>query len=172
MEIAAKSGYQAVTMARVAEHAGVSRANLYQHYDSRDDLICAAFASQGHVAAPAKVWEPPTALERVTTLLDATLDRALLAPLAVQAWAVAAVRANNASLAISYYIIDDIVRLIGYVADPDDAEDIARVLGEVIWSVLLRLTSEGSSPEDSRGQLDAAARVLLCCLPAGESRPA
>jgi len=33
-----------VTMPRVAQRSGVSRANLYQHFVSKDHLIAAAYA--------------------------------------------------------------------------------------------------------------------------------
>ena len=43
LELALEGGYDAVTMPRVAERSGVSRANLYQHFVSKDHLLAEAF---------------------------------------------------------------------------------------------------------------------------------
>lgn len=59
-------GFEALTMAAVAEHAGVSRRAVYLHYASRADLLTALFDyvsnEEGLAASIRPVWAAPDAV--------------------------------------------------------------------------------------------------------------
>src|SRR5262249_57146724 len=58
-------GFGALTMARVAERAGVTRRAAYLHFPSRTDLVTALFdhvaAREGLADSLARVWSAPDA---------------------------------------------------------------------------------------------------------------
>lgn len=69
-ELIEEQGFTAVTMAAVAERAGVTRRSLYLHFASRAELIAALFdhvvETEALAASTARVWAAPdsvTALE-------------------------------------------------------------------------------------------------------------
>lgn len=59
-------GFQALTMAAVAERAGVSRRAVYLHFSSRTELVTALYRSLGDTeelaASLQKVWDCPDAV--------------------------------------------------------------------------------------------------------------
>ncbi|QKW37233.1 TetR/AcrR family transcriptional regulator [Actinomadura sp. NAK00032] len=65
-EILERDGFEALTMAAVAERAGVSRQGLYLHFSSRGDLVTALFGymaeQEGLHASLAPVREAPDAV--------------------------------------------------------------------------------------------------------------
>lgn len=75
----AERGYDEIKMSRVAELAGISRASLYQHFSSRDDLI--AFAVAVHAdrlvpATPRAFSRSKSARVRLQRLIDKILQDA------------------------------------------------------------------------------------------------
>jgi AcrR family transcriptional regulator len=163
LELAREGGYRAVTMARVAERAGVSRANLYQHYFSRDDLICAAFAKVHWVApTPPEVLSSSTPLDRTVALLDQLLQQGLDNPGIAEAVALAAARAQESTLATVPDLHSQTLHsVIGDALPPERAQDAVVTLVHVINSVMLRLARPDSEPERARAVLRAAARAVL-----------
>ena len=89
LDLAREGGYDAVTMPRVAERSGISRANLYQHFVSKDHLIAAAFGDtiEDRIGAPTgRALRAPTAGERVLAYLDQAIDRSVAQPQLIDAY--------------------------------------------------------------------------------------
>lgn len=70
-ELLEEEGFETLTMAAVAERAGVSRRAVYLHFPSRSELVGALFdfvtESEGLAASTRPVWDAPdavTALDR------------------------------------------------------------------------------------------------------------
>lgn len=61
-----EQGFQALSMAAVAERAGVSRRAVYLHFNSRTDLVTALFdyvsREEGLAESQQAVWDAPTAV--------------------------------------------------------------------------------------------------------------
>lgn len=62
-----EQGFQALSMAAVAERAGVSRRAVYLHFNSRTDLVTALFdyvsREEGLAESVRAVWDSPSAVE-------------------------------------------------------------------------------------------------------------
>lgn len=75
----ARWGLGAVTLERIAEEAGISRATIYRRNVTRDDLVAAltaeAAATYSQAMLPA-LSRPGTARERLASALDALCDTA------------------------------------------------------------------------------------------------
>lgn len=63
IELAAKSGYQAVSVAQISSHAGVSSATFYEQFEDKEDCLLVAYNSarervfnDGHQASCPKLW--------------------------------------------------------------------------------------------------------------------
>ncbi len=54
LELVAERGFRGTSMSAVADHAGVATGTAYVHYDSKDELVIAAYAEikadEGHDA--------------------------------------------------------------------------------------------------------------------------
>lgn len=77
IEVLAREGYAAATLARIAEHAGISKGVVSYHFGSRDDLMEAvvvdAYTRGGEQILPALTAEG-SAAARLTGYLNANLD--------------------------------------------------------------------------------------------------
>ena len=65
-ELISKGGFDALSMAAVAERAGVTRRSVYLHFTTRAELVSALFARLGETeeigASLQRVWDSPDAL--------------------------------------------------------------------------------------------------------------
>lgn len=65
-ELIDSEGFEALTMAAVAERAGVSRRAIYLHFSTRTDLVTALYRSLGETeelaASLRRVWDSPDAM--------------------------------------------------------------------------------------------------------------
>jgi AcrR family transcriptional regulator len=68
-------GYSDLSMAKIAEHAGVSKSVLYYHYDDKDDLLRAL------LDATLATFHDPTADSASASRLSLLVDTALAEPL-------------------------------------------------------------------------------------------
>jgi AcrR family transcriptional regulator len=87
-----EAGFEGLTMAAVAERAGVTRRALYLHFSSRTELVASLFdhiaAEEGLADLTAAVWEAPTArvaLERWASFLALYHPRLIAVTRAVEA---------------------------------------------------------------------------------------
>ena len=156
VELAREGGYDAVTMVRVAERSGISRASLYHHYSSKDHLLVAAFADMMDVQVSSPTPETlarPTAVERVLGLFDQAIEGALVDHLFVDAYVRAFQRAPyDLVTAVPNVFADHIDTAIGSAIRPPRRGELARVLEYVFSTVLLSVVGRGLSADELRGE--------------------
>ena len=163
LELALEGGYDAVTMPRVAQRSGVSRANLYQHFVSKDHLIAAAFGDivETTIGVPkGRALHASTAGERVLAYFDQAIDRSIARPQLIDAYVRAFARAPNA-------VIDTIPNVLAtrieQVLGPSirNRAEIALVL-ELVYSTLISaVVGRGAPVERMRADLRTAVKVIL-----------
>jgi AcrR family transcriptional regulator len=82
LELLARDGYDAMSIAAVAAAAGVTKPTLYRRWDSKEDLVTSAvstLAATGPSSAGADVWESLTAeLASFHTAIDRPQGMALV----------------------------------------------------------------------------------------------
>lgn len=77
-----ESGYRGLSIAAVAERAGVATGSVYRHYADKSDLMVRIFREQcgREVSAVAEAAETGTAVERLTRIVETFAFRALSNP--------------------------------------------------------------------------------------------
>jgi len=163
LDLAREGGYDAVTMPRVAERSGVSRANLYQHFVSKDHLLAAAF---GDVAAETvstpsgRALDAPTAGERVLAFFDQSIERSLSYPQFVDAYVRAYARAPNDVIeAIPNIFADRLEEVLG--PSIRNRAEVALVLELVFSTLITAVVGRGAPVERMRADLRTAVKVVL-----------
>ena len=163
LDLAHEGGYDAVTMASVANRSGVSRANLYQHFVSKDHLLAAAFAeiAEDVISRPSgPSLTAPTAGERVLAFFDQGIERARRQPQFIDAYVRATMRAPND---VIESLPDIFVERLQEVLGPSirNRADVARVL-ELVYSTLIgAVVGRGASVDEMRADLRTAVKVVL-----------
>ena len=163
LDLAGEGGYDAVTMRRVAERSGMSRANLYQHFVSKDHLLASAFGdiADENIGVPAaRALTAPTAGERVLAYFDQAIDRSLQNPQRVDAYVRAVMRAPNDVIeAIPNVFEARIEQVLG--PSIRNRTEVARVL-EIVYSTLIAaVVGRGAPVESMRADLRTAVKVVL-----------
>ena len=163
LELALEGGYDAVTMPRVAQRSGISRANLYQHFVSKDHLIAAAYGDivETAIGVPkGRALHAPTAGERVLAYFDQAIDRSIERPQLIDAYVRAFARAPN-------HVIDAIPNVLATrieeVLGPSirNRAEVALVL-ELVYSTLISaVVGRGAPVEWMRADLRTAVKVIL-----------
>jgi AcrR family transcriptional regulator len=163
LDLAREGGYDAVTIPKVAERSGLSRANLYQHFESKDHLIAVAYAevAKDVIGRPhGRALHAATAGERVLAYFDQGLDRALEHPQFVDAYIRAFARApNDVIAAVPNLFGSYIEEVIG--PGVRNRSDIALVLELVFSTLMTAVVGRGAPVEDVRAHLRRAVRVTL-----------
>jgi AcrR family transcriptional regulator len=163
LDLAREGGYDAVTMAAVAARSGVSRANLYQHFVSKDHLLAAAYGDivEEAIGVPAgRALAAPTAGERVLAYFDQAIERSQAQPRLIDAYVRAFARAPNEVIDA---IPNVLARRIEEVLGPSirNRADVARVL-ELVYSTLISsVVGRGAPVERMRADLRTAVKVIL-----------
>ena len=163
LELAREGGYDAVTMPRVAERSGVSRANLYQHFVSKDHLLAAAFGdvADATISTPhGRALSAPTAGERVLAFFDQGIERSLANPQFVDAYVRAYSRAPNEVIdGIPNFFAERLEVVLG--PSIRNRADVARVLELVFSTLITGVVGRGAPVERMREDLRMAVKVVL-----------
>jgi AcrR family transcriptional regulator len=163
IDLAREGGYDAVTMAAVAARSGVSRANLYQHFVSKDHLLAAAYGDivEASIGVPSgRALTAPTAGERVLAYFDQAIARSQAQPQLIDAYVRAFARAPNEVIDA---IPNVLARHIEDVLGPSirNRADVALVL-ELVYSTLISsVVGRGAPVERMRADLRKAVTVIL-----------
>jgi AcrR family transcriptional regulator len=163
LDLAREGGYDAVTMPRVAERSGISRANLYQHFVSKDHLLAAAFGdvAEERLGMPTgRALNARTASERVLAYFDQAIERSIAEPQVIDAYVRAYTRAPND---VIDSIPDVFATRLELVLGPSvpDCSEIAHVL-ELVYSTLISAVVGRGAPVDRmREDLRTAVKVVL-----------
>lgn len=165
LELAREGGYDGVTMARVAEASGVSRASLYQHFESKDHLLAAAWGdiAADYIPTPSgRALTGETPAQRVMAYLQACVRKGLREPTFVEAYMRAWSHAPQGVVDEFPSVFEQrIEQAIGDDLDPTRRNEVARVLEYVFSTVLLAMVSrEGVAPRMQQ-ELAMAVRLLL-----------
>lgn len=152
-----------MTMPRVAQRSGVSRANLYQHFVSKDHLIAAAYADivETAVGVPkGRALHAATASERVLAYFDQAINRSIARPQLIDAYVRAFARAPNDVIdAIPNVLVTRIEQVLG--PSIRNRAEIALVL-ELVYSTLISsVVGRGAPVEQMRADLQTAVKVIL-----------
>ena len=165
LELAREGGYDAVSMPKVSARSGVSRASLYQHFESKDHLVAAAF---GEIAASyipslrGKAGTAPTAGERVLAFFDACIKQAMREPQFVDAYMRAWTRAPESVVSAFPRVFEDrIEAAIGEVLPAKRRNEVARVLEYVFTTLLQSIVSHGLPASRQRTELKMAVDLVL-----------
>ena len=163
IELAREGGYDAVTMAAVAARSGVSRANLYQHFVSKDHLLAAAYGDiiEESIGVPTgSATTAPTAGERVLAYFDQAIERSLAEPLLIDTYVRAFARAPNEVIdAIPNVLATRIEDVLG--PSIRDRAAVALVL-ELVYSTLISaVVGRGAPVERMRADLRTTVNVVL-----------
>jgi AcrR family transcriptional regulator len=163
LDLAREGGYDAVTMASVANRSGVSRANLYQHFVSKDHLLAAAFAdiAPDVISTPAgRSLTAPTAGERALAFFDQAIERAIKSPQFIDAYVRATMRAPNDVIeSLPNIFAERLEEVLG--PSVRNGADVALVL-ELVYSTLIgAVVGRGAPVDQMRADLRTAVKVIL-----------
>ncbi|WP_232835450.1 TetR/AcrR family transcriptional regulator [Actinocorallia populi] len=168
-DLASAGGYSAVTMHDVADRAGVARATVYRYFSSKDHLLTEVAADWAQLIADVTVPGADPA-ERLSVLLEALVDLAAadlpLTSAIVQAATSQDAGVDEARNELFRYVRD---RFSGAI-DPDGTlgsvagvglEDIEAVVGQLVLSALISLTSLALPRDEVRAMVRTASRLLV-----------
>jgi AcrR family transcriptional regulator len=163
LDLAREGGYDAVTMSRVAERSGVSRANLYQHFVSKDHLLASAFGdiAEVNIGVPTgRALTAPTAGERVLAYFDQAIERSVRNPQRIDAYVRAVMLAPNDVIEAVPNVLEARVE---QVLGPSirNRHEIARVLVLVYSTLISAVVGRGAPVEGMRSDLRTAVKVVL-----------
>ena len=163
LDLAREGGYDAVTMPKVAERSGVSRANLYQHFVSKDHLLAAAFGdiAEETIGRPTgRASTAPTAGERVLAVLrpgDRPVRSAAAARRRVRACFARA--PNDVIEAIPNVFATRLEQVLG--PSIRNRAGVALVLELVYSTLITAVVGRGAPVERMRADLRTAVKVVL-----------
>jgi AcrR family transcriptional regulator len=140
-----EAGFDGLTMAAVAEQAGVTRRALYLHFASRTELVASLFdhiaAEEGLADLTAGIWEAPTArvaLERWASFLAVYHPRLIAVTRAVEA-----VRERDADAQAHWRRVTtaqhaNCRRLANWLADEEALAEpwTAQSAAEMLWAMI------------------------------------
>lgn len=170
LQLFAEHGYEATSMRQIAEQLGITKAALYYHFTSKEDIVRAMVASTMDQVAELAQWAQT---QEVTAALRAeVLERwgDIL-----QAHGVAMFRFMMANRALMHDIRPDktgmtpqVEILIKIITLPNaSVEDQMRVRLALMSVTLAAFAAEGFNAGDDEEVLSAARRIALSLLPSG-----
>ena len=168
LALASKGGYEAVQMRTVAERADVALGTLYRYFPSKIHLLVSALAreierNQERLDRKPVLGETP--YERVMYVLGRTTRSMQREPMLIEAMTRAFMFADPSAA----NEVNTVARLMERMFtkamhDGEPSADeiaIARVIGDVWWSNLIRWVTRRASADDVSNHLELAARLLL-----------
>jgi len=168
MALASKGGYEAVQMRTVAERADVALGTLYRYFPSKIHLLVAALAREfERNQERLDRWPIPgeTPYERVMYVLGRTTRSMQREPMLIEAMTRAFMFADpsaaNEVNAVARLMERMFTRAMHEGEPSADDIAIARVIGDVWMSNLVRWVTRRASADDVSNHLELAARLLL-----------
>ena len=165
MRLALTGGYDAVQMRAVAERADVAIGTIYRYFSGKDDLLIAGRVEW--IALVRRRLEnetPPEGPpgERLSWVLARTAQSTDSAPVLMGALITAMATTDPAAAEYKLAVEREVRGLVVWaIGDRPDVEGVARVLGHVWYSAIIRWVG-GLAPDGSVSEeLEAAARLLL-----------
>ena len=165
MRLALTGGYDAVQMRAVAERADVAIGTIYRYFSGKDDLLIAGLVEW--VALVRRRLEnetPPEGppVERLSWVLARTAQSTDSAPVLMGALITAMATTDPAAAEYKLAVEREVRGLVVWaIGDRPDVEGVARVLGHVWYSAIIRWVG-GLAPDGSVSEeLEVAARLLL-----------
>jgi TetR/AcrR family transcriptional regulator, cholesterol catabolism regulator len=164
--LARRGGYEAVTMAAVADKIGVARATVYRDFASKDHLLAEVMVDWTREIAEDLAANPPpgaTIADRVAATLERVIDRGTQNPGLTEALLMAATSRDPASRGAFEPAGSPVDRYLETVVGDElpNLADVSRVLSLVLFSVLSMLALRGQDPAEAKDALRTAARLLL-----------
>jgi TetR/AcrR family transcriptional regulator, cholesterol catabolism regulator len=168
LALASKGGYDAVQMRTVAERADVALGTLYRYFPSKIHLLVSALAAEFERTQDKLDRKPipgDTTYDRVLFVLSRITKTMQREPMLTEAMTRAFMFADP-SAADEVIIVgrrmERMFTLAMHDGEPTpDEVAIARVLGDVWLSSLVRWVTRRASASDVSSQLELAARLML-----------
>lgn len=166
-ELASESGYDAVTMAAVADRIGVSRATIYRYFASKDHLLAEIMAEWTLRINDDLRRHPPagiTLAERVGAAFERIIQTAARNRGLTSAMLVAATSSDPAATeAFPSWSgsVDVYLRTLLGDEQAPNLDEIIPVFSHVLFSVLIAIAHRGQEPREAGRVLRTTARLLL-----------
>src|SRR5487761_593605 len=168
LALASKGGYDAVQMRAVAERADVALGTLYRYFPSKIHLLVGALTEEFNRMQEKLDRKPvpgETPAERVMYVLSKVTRTMQRDPMLTEAMTRAFMFADPSAAAEVNTVANQMVRMFTkaiHEGEPS-ADDIAiaRVIGDVWMSNLVRWVTRRASADDVSNHLELAARLLL-----------
>jgi AcrR family transcriptional regulator len=168
LALASKGGYEAVQMRTVAERADVALGTLYRYFPSKIHLLVSALAQEferTHDKLDRKPIPGDTPYDRVLYVLGRITKTMQREPMLTEAMTRAFMFADPSAADEVNAVARRMERLFTramHDGEPTaDEVAVARVLGDVWMSLLVRWVTRRASASDVSSQLELAARLML-----------
>jgi TetR/AcrR family transcriptional regulator, cholesterol catabolism regulator len=168
LALASKGGYEAVQMRAVAERADVALGTLYRYFPSTIPLLVSALARELERYQERLDRRPvpgETPYDRVLYVLGRATRSMQREPMLTEAMTRAFMFADPSAAAevnTAARLMERMFTRAMHEGEPSaDDMAIARVLGDVWWSNLVRWVTRRASADDVSDHLELAARLLL-----------
>jgi AcrR family transcriptional regulator len=168
LALASRGGYEAVQMRAVAERADVALGTLYRYFPSKIHLLVSALARELERYQERLDRRPvpgETPYDRVLCVLGRATRSMQREPMLTEAMTRAFMFADPSAAAevnTAARLMERMFTRAMHEGEPSaDDMAIARVLGDVWWSNLVRWVTRRASADDVSDHLELAARLLL-----------
>jgi TetR/AcrR family transcriptional regulator, cholesterol catabolism regulator len=168
LALASKGGYDAVQMRTVAERADVALGTLYRYFPSKIHLLVSALVQEFERTQERLDRRPipgDTPYDRLIYVLSRVTRNMQRNPLLIEAMTRAFMFADPSAAAEVTAVAQVMERMFTRAMHdgPPSADDIAiaRVIGDVWMSNLVRWVTRRASADDVSSHLELAARLLL-----------
>ena len=165
-ELARRGGYEAVTMAAVADRIGVARATLYRDFASKDHLLAEVMEDWTREIAADLRRRPPagrSVAARVAATLERVIDRGAANPGLTEALLMAATSRDPAARGAFEIAGSPLDRYLETVVDGElpNLAELSAVLSHVLFAALILMALRGQPAEQAKQDVRTAARLLL-----------
>lgn len=166
-ELAREGGYAAVTMQAVAEHAGLGRATLYRYFASKDHLLAEVVLAWGAELCDElrhRSVQANAPGERLAEVLLHVVEAARAEPRLTSAVLTAATSADPEARRAGSELGLVMARYLDVALGANAGEErgeLAQLVGHVLFSALVHMTSGQLSPEAAASAVVSASRRLL-----------
>ncbi|MFT5444829.1 MAG: AcrR family transcriptional regulator [Myxococcota bacterium] len=166
-KLAKQSGGTEVSLSAIAKDAGVSRATIYHYFGSKELLLIELTVlevEELHAVFERRSRVVGTPDERLAAVLIQIVDWALLKPTLFRTLAEAWTSDDFGQLASQHVFGETIIKFVDMALTQEDGcnrEEIARVVGHVLYSCLLRMKAEVISRDEAAADLRLTAHLLV-----------